>query len=386
MSDFSKELIPGLEQFNEYFNDLEDPRRSTHIRYPLMEVIFLCVSSVLSGYDSNRGIESFGVLKLEWLRKYYPFENGVPTHERIGDIIGMLDKKAFEGAFSSWVASFFDHSNSPTIHIDGKRLSNSATRTLQDKKDEDGGQRPEAIVNAYVSDQGLVIAHNSISDHGDERRGALEIIDQLNLKNVTLTGDSNFCYKEILGRICKKGGHYMMALKGNNPILHQLAQQYFGDVRVDKMPHHTDEQGHGRRERRTYLSIRVDYLPDQKFKEYPNLYRIVKVRRQRTIIRKNKASDETHYYITDLDKPVEELAKVIRDHWKIENSLHWVLDSEFREDLSTKKTGNQAANFSLIRKIALNCINKVKGKKSIKAMRMACALSDKHRENALGIS
>ncbi len=376
----------GLERFVEFCDKLEDPRKSSHVRYPLVEVLFLCICSIVSGYESNRGIENFGKLKLAWLRQYFAYRHGIPTHETIGDVIGFLDKQAFESAFISWVATYFGTSKGLLIHLDGKRLSNSAPRMLQDKKQADGGRRPEAIVNAYASANGIVVAHTSISDHGDEKQGAKQIIDQLNLKNATLTGDSNFCDRTILQKIRRKKGHYIMALKKNNPTLYQLAEQYFGDVRVDKMPHYTEENGHGRIECRTYLSMRVDYLPDEKFKEYPGLHRIVKVRRTRTVLRKNKVSDDIHYYITDLDKPVQELAQAIRDHWRIENNLHWVLDTEFKEDQSTKRTGHQAANFSLIRKIALNMINHHREKKSIKAMRMACALSDEIRHNVLGFS
>lgn len=379
-------LYLSLEHFAEFSDSLEDPRDAVRTRYPLNEVLFLCICSVVSGYESNYRIEDFGNLKLDWLRKYFPYKNGIPTHERIGDIIGFLDKKAFELAFIKWTAKSFSPNNDLLIHIDGKRLSNSAARMLQDKKDEQGGQRPEAIVNAYASSSGIVIAHNSISDHGDERRGAKEIIEQINLKNVTLSGDSNFCDKDILKRIRQKGGHYIMALKRNNPLLHELAEKYFADVRIDKMPHHTEEKGHGRLEYRTYHSIKVAVLPDQKFKEYSALCQIVKVRRQRTVLRKNKTSDETHYYITDLDQPIQTLAKAIRDHWRIENNLHWILDVEFKEDESTKRTGHQAANFSLIKKVTLNMINNKRGRKSIKATRMACALSDQARENILSLS
>ena len=386
MSFSQNTLNLGLEHFSEFYNKLEDPRRPTHIRYPLVEVLFLCICSIVSGYESNREIENFGKLKLDWLRKFHSFKHGIPTHETIGNVIGFLDKRAFESAFIAWVKRCFGSDNELLIHIDGKRLSNSAPRMLQDKKEEHGGKRPEAIVNAYASNKGIVVAHNSISDHGDERRGAKEIIEQLNLENTTVTGDSNFCDKDILKRICKKKGHYIMALKRNNPILYQLAEQYFTDVRIDKMPHYTKERGRGRIERRTYHSIRVDNLPDAKIKQYPGLYRIVKVRRQREVLRKNKTSDEVHYYITDLDKPVKYLAQAIRDHWRIENNLHWVLDVEFNEDQSTKRSGHQAANFSLIRKIALNAINQKRGKKSIKTARMACAISDKERENTLGLS
>lgn len=386
MRELESQLPTGLEQFEELCEDLNDPRRSTHINYPLKEVLFLCICSIVSGFESNRAIQTFGDEKLEWLRKYFPYKKGIPHHETIGDVIGFIEKQSFEIAFIDWVKSCFGSESSLLIHIDGKRLSNSVPRMLQDKKSEEGGQRPEAIVNAYASDTGIVIAHNSIGDHGDERRGAKEIIDQLSIENAIITGDSNFCDKDILKRIQKKKGHYIMALKRNNPILHDLAEQYFGDVRIDKMPFHTEDHGHGRKELRTYHSIKVDELPDQKLKEYAGLCRIVRVRRQRTIKCKDKTTDEVQYYITDLDRPVQELAYAIRSHWQVENSLHWVLDTGFGEDQSTKRSGNQAANFSLIKKMALNAINTNRGNKSVKATRMRCALSDRAREDILELS
>ena len=253
-----QENLPnGLEQFEELCEDLHDPRRQTHIDYPLKEVLFLCVCATLCGFESNRSIETFGEEKLEWLRRFFAYRCGIPGHETIGDVIGFLEKEAFESSFIAWVESCFGKQSDLLIHIDGKRLSNSAARMLQDKKSEDGGQRPEAIVNAYASDIGIVIAHKSIGEHGDEKRGAKEIIDQLFLENATITGDSNFCDKIILKQIKERKGHYVMALKKNNPTLYDLAEQYFGDVRVDKMPFHTQDTGHGRIELRTYHSIRV---------------------------------------------------------------------------------------------------------------------------------
>jgi len=123
-----------------------------------------------------------------------------------------------------------------------------------------------------------------------------------------------------------------------------------------------------------------------KFLEYHGLLKLIRVERIRNEIRTDKFSNETRYSITSLDKNIEFLAKSIRSHWSIENNLHWVLDVEFKEDACRKRTGNQASNFSLIRKIAFNLINEKKGKKSINAVRMACALSDSERQNILGIT
>lgn len=366
------------------FGDLEDTRDPVRVRYPMPEILFLVICSVVSGYESNRGIEDFGKLKLDWLRHYFPYKHGIPTHEMIGNIIGMIDKHAFDLAFLSWVELEFGMAASQLIHIDGKRIIGSVDKELQYKAPSQGGDHAEMIMNAYASDTNLVVAQVNVSDTWDEKRGAKQIIDQLHLKGKTITGDGNFCVKEILQRIRKKQGHYLMTLKGNQPILRHLAERYFGQVLIERSTCYTEDKGHGRIEKRTYQCIDVRLSKDEKLKEYDGLCKIVKVRRIRKVLRKNKSSDETHYYITSLDKKVEDLAGMIRSHWRIENNLHWVLDVEFLEDASRKRTGNQASNFSLIRKVVLNLINKNRGSKSLKAVRMACALSDEERHNILG--
>ncbi|MEL6836524.1 MAG: ISAs1 family transposase [Bacteroidota bacterium] len=374
--------------FIECFEDIPDSRDQDHVMYPMQETLFLVVASVISGYEENRAIEDFGRLKLDWLRQYFPFNNGIPTHGTIGNIIGLIDTQFFEKAFREWVNRAFGIASNSLLHIDGKRISGSVDKELQGLSASKGGKSASLIVNTYVSDTKTVVAQADVSQSGDEKEGAKRLIEQLHLKDKIITGDGNYCTKDILQRIRKKKGHYLMALKGNQPLLKELAEQYFDDVRIDKMPHHTDEQAHGRSEQRTYHAIRVDQFGHDKIKEYAGLCKIIRVRRQREVLRKKQAqkSDEIHFYITSSDQPIAYLANAIRKHWQVENNLHWVLDVEFKEDHSRKRTGNQAANFSLIRKVALNMIEQHRGKKSIKATRMACALSDEKRQLILGFT
>lgn len=367
------------------FGNLEDSRNQMKIRYPMSEVLFLVISSVLSGYESNRGIEEFGTLKLDWLRQYFPYKHGIPNHETIGNIIGLIDKSAFEIAFMEWVDLEFGIHAESLIHIDGKRIRSSVEKRLQDKKSSQGGKNAELILNAYGSSEGKVIAQINVSDSGDEQEGAKRLVDQLNLRGKTITGDGNFCIKDILKRIRSKKGNYLMALKRNNPKLYDLSEQYFKDFVDQQQDFQTQDIGHGREEIRSYASLNISVCPNPKFKEYEGLLKIIKVDRKRKEVRTNKTSSETCYYITSLDKGIEYLANAIRNHWSVENNLHWVLDVEFKEDDSKKRTGNQASNFSLIRKIAINMINDKKGRKSTKALRMACAVSDQVRQNILGI-
>jgi len=373
------------ESFLSYFDKIEDTRHPVRVRYPMTEVLFLVVCSVLSGYESNRGIQEFGRLKLEWLRKYFPYVNGIPTHESIGDIIGLIDKQVFENCFSQWAVTHLGLEDE-LIHIDGKRISGSVDKMLQDKKPAEGGLSAELIVNAYASENHVVVAQVNVTESGDEKVGAKQLIDQLHLKGKTISGDGNFCTKDILKRIRLKGGDYMMTLKKNQPILYRLCEQFFEEYPCEQSHYNTEDNNHGRYEYRFYHALSADLFDVCKFKEYAGLKQFVKVFRSRTERRKQKTTEEVHYYMTSSEKPIKDLARMIRNHWSVENQLHWVLDVEFKEDKSRKRTGNQASNFSVIRKLVLNLINQHRGIKSIKAWRMSCAVSDQIRANTLGFS
>lgn len=371
--------------FIKCFDSLRDIRNKVKVHYPMSEVLFLVVCSVVSGYESNRAIEGFGKIKLEWLRNYFPYIHGIPHHETIGNIIGIIDKKEFELAFIEWVNLQYGLKAQGLIHIDGKRLRSSVNRKLQETRISQGGKNAELILNAYGSSDGKVIAQINVSESGDEQEGAERLIKQLDLKGKIITGDSNFCVKKILKKIIDKEGHYVMTLKKNNPTLYKLAEEAFEEFAEQQTQFETKNISHGRQELRTYSCLDKSVNPHHKFLEYSGLLKMIKVERIRNVVRTDKFSNEVHYYITSLDKDVEFLANSIRSHWSVENNLHWVLDVEFKEDASRKRTGNQASNFSLIRKIVFNLISEKKEKRSINAVRMACALSDSERQNILGI-
>ncbi len=205
--------------FIECFEDIPDSRDADHVLYPMQETLFLVISSVISGYEENRAIEDFGRLKLDWLRQYFPYENGIPTHGTIGNIIGIIDTQHFEKAFQEWVKLAFGIESSSLLHIDGKRISGSVDKELQDLPADQGGKSGSLIVNTYASDTKVVVAQADVSQSGDEKEGARRLIEQLHLKDTIITGDGNYCTKDLLRRIRKKKGHYLIALKVNQHIL-----------------------------------------------------------------------------------------------------------------------------------------------------------------------
>ena len=317
------------------------------------------------------------------MRKYYPYEAGAPSHDTIGRVLGLIDKKQFESLFTSWVAQHFEVSKEKLLHLDGKRLRGSATGQQKIKKREDGGKYAEIIINVYASGAGLALAHHNITDHLNEVQGALEVLDWLDIKGCCISGDSNFCKRVIIDKIVASKGDYLMALKGNNPKLHNAAQEVFSAPPTDVLRFETKESGHGRRENRIYSAVPMEQLPTELSSYFTKNEQLIEVKRKRHIISSGKESEEVHYYVTSLKEPIAELSHKIRKHWLIENQLHYVLDVHFNEDDSRVQQKNAATNLSLIRKMALNVLKHSLGKGAIKAKQLKCAISDQHREKVL---
>ncbi len=368
--------------FKDTLDQIEDTRNQRLIYYPLPEVLFLVLTGSLSGSEEMTSIQVFGEEKLEWLRKFYPYKNGIPSHDTLNRVLGMIDHKQFEELFVEWVAQHFKIS-ADLINIDGKRLSSSANRVDQSKKKKQGGKYAEVIVNAYAQGAGIVLAQNNVSEKMDELGGALQLLDWLSLQGCCITGDSNFCRSKIINKIVENKADYILSLKQNNPTFYELAEQFFANDKVEKTVLETYDKGHGREEKRIYRTIKLKNLPLGINTKFDQLQQIVQVCRTRTVIRKEKQSIETHYYITSLSSSVRQLADKIRKHWSIENQLHYILDVSFKEDQSRLRIKNAATNLSLIRKMVFNIIKSSPDKGSVKSKRMRCALSDSKRESIL---
>jgi predicted transposase YbfD/YdcC len=364
----------------EGISNIEDPRYQVIIHYTLPEILFLLIAGSVSYCNSICEIAAFGEEKLEWLRQYFPYKHGTPSHDTLNRVLGLIDAAAFETWFVGWVARKFDLPVGELLSIDGKRLVGSADRMDQIKSKAAGGQYARIIVNCFATSTGLVLGQKDVSSKMDEVHGAKQLVDSLAISGCCISGDANFCGRELLSLIIDQEADYLITLKGKNPKIYNAAAEAFNDPTIDKQIFQTEETGHGRHEKRTYGSIEARELPTQITESYANLMQVVEVRRERRITRKEKqATVETHYYITSLAQGIESLAGKIRDHWKIENNLHHVLDVGFGEDASRARKNNLASNLSLVRKTAINLLVPGKSKAGIKHKRMRAAFSDQRR-------
>ncbi len=378
----------GFDKLIKSFNELEDPRGGHSIQYPLQEILFLTVSSVVCGHSEWEEIVDFGFEKLDWLRQYMPFENGIPSHDTINRVIGMIDYRSFEESFVNWTTSGLILPKGVVINIDGKKISSSASKKEQQTAHSKGGKAAVHLVNAWCSEFQMCLAQYKTDVKSNEIKAIPVILDWLEIKGCVITLDAMGCQWEIAEKIYAKQADYVLALKGNQGKLSDSVNAIFEGESTDKQSknyYEKRETGHGRIETRRCRMIEVENIADwQTDKEWKGLKSIIEVEAERTIVTLNQHQSEKRYYISSLKSNAEHLNKMIRGHWQIENQLHWTLDVQFQEDGSTKRVGNTSQNFGLIRKFGLNILKGLEEKISTKRKMKKCALSDSYREKTLG--
>ena len=358
-------------------DDCRDPDR---IYYTLPEVLFLLLAGAVSACNSIIEIATFGEEKLDWLRQYYPYKYGTPSHDTMNRVLGLIKPSQFEQWLTQWTAEKFAIPIDELLAIDGKRLANSANRMDQSKPRDQGGAFVKIVVNCLAVTSGIVLGQKDVSDKASEPEGARQLIDSLDVEGKCISGDANFCGFKLLELIIEEGADYLIALKGRNSKLHDAAAQAFCDDSIEKTTFETQEKGHGREEKRIYRCIAATDIAPELTAPYPQLTQLVEVQRYRRETRKSdKFSLETHYYITSLSNDIKKVAEKIRQHWAVENSLHYVLDVSFEEDASRMRKHYAATNLSIVRKVAMNYLMPGKGKVGLKKMRMRAAFSDKTR-------
>ena len=349
------------------FSALSDPRQSGKVVYPLVEVLILVLAAVMAGAEAFTEIERFGKVKLPLLRRFAPFENGTPPHDTLGDIFAALDFEAFQTGFAAWAARFVGVPGA-VVAIDGK----TARRTFKKAR----GEAAIHVVTAYAVERRLVLGQVKTEEKSNEITAIPKLLDALSLAGATVTIDAMGCQREIASKITDKGADYILALKGNQPTLAEDVRLFdaeqsakaFADTTVDQTD--TVDGDHGRIETRNVTVYQnVDWLQERH--AWPGLKSVVKIESRREI--GDKIETETRFYLASAVLTADVAAALVRGHWGIENSLHWVLDMVMRDDESRVRTGNAAANLAIIKHIAYNLIRRGKGKHSFRSKRKLAA-------------
>lgn len=349
----------------DHFGEVEDPREPAKVRFPLREVLFLVSCATIAGCDDYDEIAAWGDRHLGFLRGYSEFFFGTPREDWLRVVVNRIDPALFEACFMAWATALRPDA-ADLVALDGKTLRRSG--------DSATAGRPLHLVSAWASTQRLVLCQEAVDAKENECAAMLAILARLGLKGALVTIDAIATNPAIAEAITQAGGDYVLALKRNQPTLHDEVARYFADPATTGLKTlEVTDKDHGRIETRRYtVSQDVDWMTgERRFPDehrFPALKSLVETT-TRTEWR-GKATEETRYFISSARLTPQRAAEAIRAHWGIE-SLHWVLDVVFREDQSRLRRGHGARNMALVRRLAFNLVRAGRGKHSIKTARKA---------------
>jgi predicted transposase YbfD/YdcC len=359
----------ALAFFQDVLGELPDPRRAQGRRYPLRSVVVISLMAVVCGCDDAEAMEAWGRANESWLEGFLSLPHGAPTQDVFLSVFAALDPKAFEAVLRSWAALLRSRLVAMGKHIavDGKTSRRSFDRAAD--------QGPLHTVTAFLSGSGLVLGATKTERKSNEITAIPELLRLIDLRGATVTIDAMGCQTEIAQTIVEGGGNYLLAVKENQPTLHQEVVETFTEAAdgrkrtIDEQPRpqvetfEEVEKGHGRIETRNTILCR-DLAWVSTADRWKAIAFIAVVLRERTVLATGTTSTERAYYIgSDPTADVQQVAKGIRQHWAIENGLHWVMDLGFREDEARHRAGNAAQNMTTLRHFALNIINQDKTRK-----------------------
>jgi len=349
----------------DHFGDVGDPREPAKVKYPLREVLFLVTCATIAGCDDYDEIALWGDHHIDFLKSYSEYFFGTPKEDWLRVVLNRIDPALFEACFTAW-ATALRPDGADLIALDGKTLRRSGDSAAE--------QKPLHLVSAWASTQRLVLCQEAVDSKENECQAIMTILGRLSLKGALVTIDAIATNPTVAEAITAGGGDYVLALKRNQPTLHDEVARYFADPATACLQTvEIADKDHGRIEIRRYsVSHDVDWLKGDR--RYPGEFRFQTLK---TLVKtttmtewRGKVTEETRYFISSAVLTPQRASEAIRAHWGIE-SLHWVLDMIFKEDQSRLRRGHGAQNMARVRRLAFNLVRAGKGKKSIKTARKA---------------
>jgi predicted transposase YbfD/YdcC len=337
--------------------------------------MFLVISAVISGANDWVTIEIFGKGQLKWLRGFFPFKGGIPSHDTLGRVFASLDSQQFNACFMEWINQISKSTGGQIVPIDGKRLRGSYDKAT--------GHPAIHVVSAYAARDHLCLGQVTTGDKSNEITAIPKLLDLLSLEGCTVTIDAMGCQTSISQKIIDKNADYVLGVKENQKGLLEQVEKVFTVTAPEDtfICHNTD---HGRVEtRKCSVILNLQFFDD--YKDWPGIKSLVKIESERYFKNSGKTEKSTRYYISSLEREAKFINKAIRDHWAIENKLHWVLDVVFGEDASRKRKGNSANNFNIITKMALSLMEDCKVNLPRSQKRNRAAFDPEFREQLLKI-
>jgi predicted transposase YbfD/YdcC len=358
--------------FGEHFRDLEDPRIERTKRHLLMDIVLLAILGVISDAEGWEQIAEFGRQKKEWLKTILQLPHGIPSPDTIARVFQRLKPEEFQRCFLSWTGVLAQELGLKHIVLDGKTLRRSSDRA--------SGKRPLHLVSAWSAANRLVLGQQAVDGKSNEITAIPALLQLLEVKGAIISIDAIGCQKSIAEQIVNAGADYILSLKDNQPSLHNAVTEYFEKLHTSDFsgPEARHVRRHTTREQRGDVTITREYylapLP-QELSHFRDSWR--KLTSIGQVITTVEQGDDmkigVRFYISSLSARVKRFANAVRNHWTIENSLHWVLDMTFREDESRLHKGHGQENMALLRRLVLSLLRRDNSPGSLRIKRKRAA-------------
>jgi len=362
----------------EHVSVIPDYRVIGRCDHLLVDIIVIAITSILCGADDWNSIEGFGKAKEEWFRKFLKLPFGIPSHDTFRRVFAKISPSAFQECFIGWVRDVTGTIEG-VIAIDGK--------TVRRSHDRSSGKKAIHMVSAWAAENSLVLGQVKTDEKSNEITAIPELLRLLDISGCIVTIDAMGCQKAIAKQIIEQKGDYLLALKGNQSGLHEAVEAVFQEA--DRLGYkeypvdyyETSERSRNREEIRRHWTIECDGLFEQT-KLWEGLKIIGMVESERTV--NDQTTIEYRYYIGSIENSARLFGKSVRDHWGIENKLHWRLDMGFREDESRIRKEHSAENFAVMRHFAINLLKQDKlTKLGVKNKRLKAGWDDEYRADLL---
>jgi predicted transposase YbfD/YdcC len=370
-----KQTISG--SILEHFYILPDPRQLNHRnkKHLLIDCIVITILAVICGADDFETVAGFGEKKEQWLKKFLALPNGIPSHDTFGRVFSILDPEAFQACFLAWVNTMSELTDGSVVAIDGKSVKGSHGKDM----------KPLHLISAFATANGVTLGQKRVDGKTNEITAIPELLKTLHLAGCIVTIDAIGTQGWIVKKIREKEADYALAVKANQGRLLEDIQKTIDDNANASLLDYcrTSESGHGREEvRECWMTDDLSFVRDKE--KWTDLASVAHIVHTRTV--NGKTTKEIRHYITSLPKDASKLLHAIREHWKIENSLHWSLDVSFGEDGSRVRAGYAQENLAWVRKFALMLLRQMpSGKGGVKSRRLQAGWDESYLLKLLGL-
>lgn len=350
-----------------FFSEVPDFRIERGKLHLLSDILMLSLCAVLCGAEDYEDIENYGKEKMPFLKTFLSLENGIPSHDTINRVFRHMDSAKFEQSLRLWSAELLDFMDYYHVAIDGKILR--ATNPSGKKK---GGL---CLLSAWATEQGLCLGQIKTAEKSNEKTAIPALIESLDLENALVSIDAIACHASIAEQLIGKKADYLLALKKNQPLIFEQVEDWFSKQKACLEKHIEQDFGSGRIEKRICYVCPMNPFLDS-LEDWAGVQSLIMIEASRE--KKGQIEQETRYYLSSIAESAEIFNRLIRQHWRIENQLHWQLDVCFHEDRCRIRRDHAPENMACLRKMSLQALRQIQDKQSIKSRRKIAAWNDQY--------